>query len=777
MNNMARPSIASHMQLPPGPPEGNRPNPIFIFGIITDRSHFASTVELLINTVNDGEFIYQQPLNRSTQLKTGTTVRFVFPPVPSYTAFKRTTAIEIDTLTVWKEPILSEMLAPTMRGQVTTLTGDNKGRITPEGSTGWFIPFIANKLTEDSIRPVVGSRVIFSTFSVDLPEGRSALRVYRVQLDPEYVNITRQFIAPTHLINTLLDLTPTPFNIFIGDWDEPTLVDANSAHYTHHDYSTHFRSGCSLESIPLQMVIDFLIEKYTTREKKLKKQCLDRLGISPTEESVRAVNHDPEVVKVQKITSAFRRFGKPGPQVVSVFVNPLPWLGSELQGAKGRFLWTDFAEWANVFLTHGANAKHVAQVLILRPHNHWADVPELKLNLVDGDFSKSIRFKNHYQGSLLCDQIINMGSYDLASGEIQRKFSNGLLRLSVSVFSSPLIFSSTKTSALLEENTIVELEVLPDEEMSQENVSATDSRNSPLPFDDPNSLVVMHPVRNLDINRLELILDFQRKGHKVISPWVAPPPGFAAYWVKPESGAHRVVIEGWLSQPSHLGFFMHMRAGNYFNCVPTIVDGSPILPVALVEFAFFDSSSAILLKILGQQGSFELAPLDRRTIKVWHPEGSLKVATLLASVNARMHFKGHRAPFHSIRYSSLGDKTFFAPSKEGYNHRTTPQRCDSPSSLHSVVLGGVNHLTSEAVLSLAFTHFLGDSPPIRGEFVTDPWGAVSLRCFLSSATQVQDALLKPRELRLADCPRQHLHPLLHLPKSCLKLPPPPPPPA
>ena len=691
-------------------------------------------------------------------LRTGTTVRFVPPTVPRHIQFKLTTAVAIDTLTVWKEAIGSVMLAPIMRGQVTTLTGDNKGKITPEGSTGWFIPFIANKLTDDSTRPVVGFRVIFSTFSVDLPEGRSALRVYRVQLDPESINITRQFIAPTHLINTLLDLTPTPFNIFIGDWDEPTIVEANSAHYTHHDYSTHFRAGCSLETVPLQTIIDYLIEKYTTKEMRLKEQCLDRLGFNPSEESVRAINHDPEVVMAQRFTSAFRRFGMPGTQAITVFVNPLPWLGSELQGAKGRFLWTDFAEWANVFLTHGANATHVAQVLILRPHNHWADVPELKLNLVDGDFSKSTRYKNHYQGSLLCDQIINMGSYDFASGEIQRKFSNGLLRLSVSVFSSPLIFASTKTSELLDVNTIVELEVLPDEEMTQENVSATDSRNSPLPFDDPNSLVVMHPVRNLDKNRLELILDFQRKGHKVISPWVAPPPGFAAYWVKPDSEAHRVAIEGWLLQPSHLGFFLHMRAGNYFNCAPTLMDG--ILPVALVEFAFYDSSSAILLKILGQQGSFELAPLDRRTIKVWHPEGSLKVATLLASVNTRMHIKGHRAPFHSIRYSTLGDNTIFAPSKKGVNHHTTPQSCDPSSRLHSVVLGGVNHLTSESVLSRAFTHFLGDLPPVRGEFVTDPWGAVSLRCFLSSATQVQDVLSKS-VLAFSDAHGSYAWPIAH----------------
>jgi hypothetical protein len=427
------------------------------------------------------------------------------------------------------------------------------------------------------------------------------------------------------------------------------------------------------------MIIDYLIIKYTAMEKRAKKNCLDRLGTGSTEGSVSAVKNDPEVVKAQKITSAFRNFGKPGTQAISVFVNPLPWLGSELQGSKGRFLWTDFAEWANVFLTHATNASHVAQVIILRPHNHWADVPELKLNLVQGDFSKSIRYKNHFRGALLCDQVLNMGSFDIASGEIQRKFSNGLIRLSVNVFSPLQLFPSTPMYPTLSENNIDYLTTLPDKDLNHENASATDSRNSPLPFDDPNSLVVMHSTRYMDKDRLELVLAFQRNGHRVISPWVAPPSGFAAYWVKPVSEEHRIEISKWLSQPSHKGFFMTMRSCNYFNCVPTIVENIPILPVALVEFAFLDSAPATLIKILGQQGSFELSPLDRRTVKVWHPEGSQKVATFLESVNTRMHLKGQRPPFHSIRFSSLEEKTIFSPSKSWDNPHSPTETGSDPT--------------------------------------------------------------------------------------------------
>ena len=189
---------------------------------------------------------------------------------------------------------------------------------------------------------------------------------------------------------------------------------------------------------------------------------------------------------------------------------------------------------------------------------------------------------------------------------------------------------------------------------------------------------------------------------------------------------------------------MVMSKKNYFDTAVSSIAPTPFdhLPPAVVEFAS-DSTPSILLKNF-ESDSIELVALDRRSIKIWHPEGPLVVIKALSSFVALVVSANKRSPFQSVS-TFHGPPLLFAelPPRWTPQHGSTLAKWQSPPpSTASFVLGGIGLHTSNEVLGRALTHFLGPERPLECCFVTDTFGQVFLHCTLSSNDGVDLALAK-----------------------------------
>jgi hypothetical protein len=411
-----------------------------------------------------------------------------------------------------------------VRGVVTSLpSGANKGSIKVLG-TEHYCTFLLNKLTLDSHRPSEGSEVRFSTLTV-YKDNKNFISVYRILLDPSAINANRFFVAPPHLLNACSSLSLTPHNIFIGDFDRGAMEANGSPVFDHADFVCSFPPSESLDSFSLQMVINRLVEKYLYLEtRQIESLGAESLKLELSDRSP-FINADPELKRLRLITSFLRNFGSPGSRAPSIIINPLPWLNSDLLGARGRFSWADFAAWTNQFLTHAPQANKIAQVLLIRPQNHWSDVEELAAHSVSHDFGRSHLYVQHLQGTLLGSDPVNFGSFSpFPTPSIVYKYASGLTRVAISAFSSPLLFSSSPFYAHLKNLPFNSFPLFDDATAELANPSCDELLDSPLGLDNPNTLVVMYPARGHSTpEHRSIINEFSLRTSRFAHPWPAPP--------------------------------------------------------------------------------------------------------------------------------------------------------------------------------------------------------------------------------------------------------------
>ena len=526
---MSRPliqsSISPHLSPPPGPPGGNTPL-TYQFGFIWERRHESQHVLYHIRTDHNGSFAFRSPPSTANKLLTAATVRFTIPPIPEMVRFKDIILPLVEGVINWLEPFSSPSDAPSIPGTITTLGADNKGSIRV-GNSNFSVFFIANKLGSDSHHPSVGSEVIFNTFTI-LDGAKAHNRVYRVRLDAAELAKNRVFVVPRYVVHKVLEdqFSTTDKSIYFGEFDEEALVESGSPVLNYSDFSQLLAPTTNLDSFTLQMALDAIVGKYTKQEQDILDAVKSQLPNLGSKDAKKAIDADPGLIRVRATNSFLRNIGASGHPPPSIIINPLTWMGAELRGAKGRFVWTDFAHWTNVFLTHGSLSHHFLQVILLRPHNLWSDVDDLTTNSPPYDYSRSISSSHFLRGTLLGSDPVNFGSWSVPDQEIQYKYAMGVHRIAFCCFATPTRFPASPFFELLGGKEVSSIEVSDGDALEEENGSAVEIRASPPP--NPDSLVISHTNRNLTPAHHSIINSFKRMTQKFSTLCPVSPNGFSA---------------------------------------------------------------------------------------------------------------------------------------------------------------------------------------------------------------------------------------------------------
>jgi hypothetical protein len=183
-----------------------------------------------------------------------------------------------------------------------------------------------------------------------------------------------------------------------------------------------------------------------------------------------------------------------------------------------------------------------------------------------------------------------------------------------------------------------------------------------------------------------------------------------------------------------------MSAPHYFAKTPISVEGPHFLPTAVVESSFSDSIAPILLSIFGAN-NIELAALGRRTLLVWHTDGSRVIGERIKAVVDNILSKKLRSPFQSVQYRPGSPTLLIKPPSLWSALPPPPPRPPPPSTLlFYFAIGGIGPFTSNTVVGRAIAHYLGEQQPLGGHFVSDSTGQSFLYCKVSSQATVDAAI-------------------------------------